>query len=731
MKKIFLLFAAVMSLQGVRADEGMWIPSLIGKNYEEMLRMGLKLSKEDLYSINHSSLKDAILQFGGGCTAEMISDQGLLLTNHHCGYDAIATLSTVDRNLLDNGFWAHNMNEELPAHGVTALFLQKITDITDQVKEAVGNATGEEYSKKLDAFRKQLEEKEGQKGKYVASVKEYFNGNQYLLLIYKKYTDVRLVGTPPKSLGKFGGDTDNWMWPRHTADFSMFRVYADENNQPKPYAATNVPYRPKWHLPVSIKGVREGDYAMIFGYPGRTNRYEVSYGVDLAVNVTNPAIVACRDLRLAIMRRHMDMNKATYLQLTSLYSRIANYWKYYIGQTEQLKRLDVVNEKAQKEDKFSKWERENNMDANLLGNFSAIYAAYRPYAKHAVYYNEGFRASAVARLASAMKPLYDAYERHDSGPDKKTAISQDTVDKYLNTAKAMYRASMKEFDPGTEKEMFAEMVKLYHDNVPTEQLPDVFANVILKKEDHKNCKKKDCYHGKSYNDYADFVFAHTILADSNKFNDFCKQPSFAKLKADAAVACAVSFAGNYSKNFQPKVEEFQSKKTDLSREYLRQIMMQNKGKLMYPDANSTMRITYGQVKSYNPQDGVHCNYFTTLDGLVTKYKPGSDEFDAPKELITLYNNKDFGPYADADGSLHTCFITSNDITGGNSGSPVMNAYGELIGAAFDGNWEAMSGDIAFDSKYKRTIVCDVRYILFLIDKLGHADNLIREMEIRD
>ncbi len=716
MKKSFLSFVAVIMMLGARADEGMWIPMLIGKNYDEMLRLGLKLTADDIYSINHSSLKDAILQFGGGCTAEMISDNGLLLTNHHCGYDAIANLSTVERDLLDNGFWAHNLQEELPAQGVTALFLQSMEDVTDKVKAAVGDATGEDYNKKYDAIRKEIEEKAANKGQFVANVRDYFNGNQFFLLIYKRYTDVRLVGTPPKSLGKFGGDTDNWMWPRHTSDFSMFRIYAGENNEPKAYAATNVPYHPKKFLPVSARGVHEGDYAMVMGYPGRTNRYEVSYGVDLAVNVVNPSIVTCRDLRLAIMRRHMDMNKATYLQLTSSYSRIANYWKYYIGQTEQLKRLNVVSEKAKAEDQFTKWEHDNNMSADLMNKFASMYKDYTPYAKHAVYYGECFRATAIARMGGALKPLYDAYERHNG------ELTDDTLKKFINMAKNAYRGNLKEFDLGTEKELFTEMTALYYKNVPKDQLPDIYAKAVF--------KKRDADSKEAYADYTEYVFAHTFLTDSNKFNAFCDNPSFSKLKSDAAMQYDMSFITNYVTNYQSKGEAFNYKKAELSKQYVHELMMQQKDRMFYPDANSTMRVTYGKVLSYDPQDGVHDNYFTTLDGLMAKYKPGSDEFDVPQDLINLYKAKDYGRYADADGTLHTDFITNNDITGGNSGSPCINANGELIGAAFDGNWEAMSGDIAFDKKYKRTIVCDIRFILFLIDKMGHADNLIKEMDIR-
>lgn len=717
MKKLLLSIITLAIFQAARADEGMWIPSLIGKNYDQMVRMGLKLTKDDLYNINNASMKDAIVQFNGGCTAEIISGTGLLLTNHHCGYDPIASLSTVEKNYLDNGFWAYSHEQELPAKGVSVLCLQHVDDVTAEVMKAVGKSKGEKFAKKFDAIKKKIEDRAAEGGKYVANVKDYFNGNQYFVLVYKKYTDVRLVGTPPKSLGKFGGDTDNWMWPRHTADFSMFRIYANKNNEPAEYAADNVPYKPKKFLPVSIKGVQEGDYAMIFGYPGRTNRYEVSYGVDLAIKEVNPSIVEIRDLRLAIMRRHMQQDKEVYLKETGSYARIANYWKYYIGQTEQLKRLNVVSQKQTQEQAFTKWAKSNAPESgDLMSRFANIYADYKPYAKHSVFYNECFKASAVARVAALLDPLYKALNK--TNPD------QDTVKKYVTILTAAHKAMMKEFDRGTEQEMLAEMAKLYYKEVPKSQQPDIYQQVIFKKYGSDNLDK-------TFSDYADYVFNNTFLLDKNKFEAFCLKPTIEQINNDAAAQYALSFVRNYSEYYEPKVMAFAEQKKELAKEYVRGLMEMKKDKLFYPDANSTMRITYGAVKSYRPQDGVKYDYFTTLDGLMDKYKPGSDEFDVPKELIELYNKKDYGRYMDADSTLHTCFITTDDITGGNSGSPVINANGELIGAAFDGNWEAMSGDIAFDKKYKRTIVCDVRFILFLIDKMGHAQNLIEEMDIRN
>ena len=717
MKKILITLAGILMMGSARADEGMWIPSLIGKNYDEMVRLGLKLSKEDLYSINHSSLKDAVVQFGGGCTAEMVSAQGLLITNHHCGYDAIATLSSVGNNYLDNGFWALSKAQELPAAGVTVIYLQRIEDVTGEINKAIGKSTGEKTTKKMDAIRKKIEDRAGMSGKYVANVKEYFNGNQYLLLVYKKYTDVRLVGTPPRSLGKFGGDTDNWIWPRHTADFSMFRVYAGKDNEPAAYSKDNVPYRPAKYLPVSAHGVQEGDYAMIFGYPGRTNRYEVSGGVDLAVTETNPDIVRLRDRRLAIMKKHMDADKSVYLKMTSRYQSISNYWKYFIGQTAQLQRLHVVDQKKAEEQAFNKWSYKNGDKYNgLLKDYNAIFTTYRPYARHNVYYSECFGASSLAKLGASLEPLEKALLAGNT--------SADTIKKYTDGIKAARTAILKGTDIPTDKEIFAAMAMMFYTDVPKSQLPGIYDQVIFKQYGSENKEK-------TFADYTDHVYRSTFLLDSNRFNAFIANPTLAAISADPAAQFSLSFVHNFNNYYLPRVERYANAKKEYSKRYVRGLMEMNKGELMYPDANSTMRITYGKVKSYGPQDGVHYEYFTTSKGLLEKYKPGDDEFDLPKEVVTLVRNKDFGPWMDkSDSTLHTCFITNNDITGGNSGSPVINAKGEWIGAAFDGNWEAMSGDIAFDKKYKRTIVCDSRYILFLIDKLGGARNLIEEMDIR-
>ena len=715
MKKFLLSIFAVASLFSAKADEGMWIPMLIGKNYDEMQRLGLKLSADDLYNANKASMKDAIVHFGGGCTGEMISPNGLLITNHHCGYGNIADLSTVDNNYLENGFWAKNLNEELSAKGLSVKFLVRMEDVTAQIAK-LGDAGNDEKKKKaIQKVKEELEKKANEGGKNSSPVPSYFNANQYILLVYQVSTDVRLVGTPPKSLGKYGGDTDNWMWPRHTADFSMFRVYADKNNNPAAYSLSNVPYKPKHFLPVSTQGVKENDFAMVMGYPGRTNRYETSYGVDMAINEVNPSTVKIRDMRLAIMRNAMRKDQAINLQLASSYARISNYWKYFIGQTEQLKRLRVVEEKQKQERDFTKWAKTNDRDyEGLMEEYKDMYTEYRPYAKHNTYYSECFMGSSLARFAARTAGLRKALKDKKSKPED--------VTKQVAELRKARTEMMKDFVRPVEQEILARTAEMFYKDVPQSQLPDFYQKFIFKQFGSKDWTK-------TFNDFSNYVFLNTFLLDETKFENFCTSPSLEKLEADPAVQYALSFVDNYTDNYQPRQVTFATTRDGLSKRYIKGLMIKNKGQLFYPDANSTMRITYGSVGGYSPQDAVTYAYYTTLDGLLAKYKPNDYEFDLRSDFLDLAKSKDFGRYANEKGELVTCFITNNDITGGNSGSPVINANGELLGLAFDGNWEAMSGDIAFDKNYKKTIVVDIRYVLWLIDKYGGATNLINEMTL--
>lgn len=715
LRKIVALGAIFFYALTARADEGMWIPSLIGKNYDQMKRMGLKLSKEDIYSINQASLKDAIVQFAGGCTGEIMSPNGLLFTNHHCGYDAIAGLSSVGANYLRDGFWAKNMSEELPAPGVTALFLQRIEDVTDEVHKATAKLKGDKLDKKFDELQKTMEQRYGNGGKMVVQLKEYFAGNQYLVLISKRYTDIRLVGTPPESLGKFGGDTDNWVWPRHTVDFSVFRVYAGKDNEPASYNKDNVPFKAKKYLPVSIKGLKEGDFAMIMGYPGRTNRYEVSQGVDMSLTEYNPSIVRIRGERLAIMKKHMDQDEAVNLKMASNYASTANYWKYFQGQTEQLKRLNVLEQKRQNEKAFSEWAAKNRKgEKDLSSEYDKIYAGYTPIVKSLVYYGEAFRAPGLAKIASTLEPLQKALA------DKKPA---DTIKKYVGALTAMRNAVMKNYVPALEEEVLAATAKMYYQDIPASQQPDIYAKVVVPKFGNKDTARM-------FQEYAHYLVTNTFLLDSNRFNAFVANPTLEAIQNDPMATYAISFVRNYNENFRPKAIAFQEAKSALNKRYIGALMAYNQDKMFYPDANSTMRLTYGQVLGYDPRDGVHYNYYTTHEGVLEKYIPGDDEFDLPLDFVTKLRNKDFGRWADENGDLVACFITNNDITGGNSGSPIINGNGEYVGIAFDGNWEAMSGDISFDQNYKRTISTDVRFMLFVIDKIGNAQNIINELEIR-
>nr|WP_316749975.1 S46 family peptidase [Pedobacter gandavensis] len=717
-KTVYLLLCAmVMSFANtVKADEGMWIPMLIGKNYEQMKKQGFKLTAKDLYNANGSSLKDAIVHFGGFCTGEIVSDKGLIFTNHHCGYDAIASNSTAQNNILDNGFYAKNYGEEKPIDGLFVKFLLKMEDVTPQVEAATKGLTGaEKSSKMLEVFN--TISKAAVTGPTIeANVKDFYKSNQFILFVYERFDDIRLVGAPPQNIGKFGGDTDNWEWPRQTGDFSVFRVYAGKENQPAKYTAANVPYTPKKFLPVSIKGVKNGDFSMVYGYPGRTDRYLTSYGVDLATEKVSPTIVKLRDIRLKSWKQEMDKSVDTRLKLSSQYANIANYWKYFIGQTEQLKRLKVSDSKRKEEKAFTDWAAQKTEFAGLMEQYAQIYKDIDPISVQRTYINEGFMASAWVPNAITIVRSYAAVDAK-----KGDAVFAEKVKTGLDKAANVYEETYVE---SADKKIFAKILASFYQDVPVKSQPKFFAEIA---EKYWTGNPET-----TFEKYAEYLWENSNLIEPAKLKAFlATNPSLEAIKADPGYKYAANvYAPDYIKaNFGSLVADFETKKAELDHLYLKATLEKNKGKLMYPDANSTMRLSYGNVQDYSPKDGIVYKTTTTIDGMMKKYIPGDSEFDLPANLIENYNKKNFGQYGN-DGTLTVNFITNNDITGGNSGSPVINGNGELIGLAFDGNWEAMSGDIAFDKEFKRTICVDVRYVLWCIDVLGGAKNIINELSIK-
>ena len=690
----------------------MWIPMLIGKNYDQMKKQGFKLTAKDLYNINKASIKDAIVSFGGFCTGEIVSKNGLVFTNHHCGYDAVASNSTPQNNILDNGFWAKSYGEEKPIPGLFVNFLVRMDDVTAKVNQALSTVPPDEQAKALAGITQKIAEESVKGTHYEAVVKDFYKGNQYFLYTYEKYTDVRLVGTPPQSIGKFGGDTDNWIWPRHTGDFSVFRVYAGKDNKPALYSAENKPFIPKKHLPVSLKGIENTDFAMIFGYPGRTDRFLTSHGVKLATENVSPTIVKLRDIRLKAWREEMDKDVALRLKLSSKYARIANYWKYYIGQTEQLKDHHVFEQKQKQEADFVQWAANNPEYQDLINKYQKVYAAYEPWAKHRTYFNEGFMAtdwvSKVQQIRSALASENDKA----TGTTTTNAALADLVNSYEET-----------YNEPADKKIFTRILVSFYEDIPKNQHPKFFKEITAKY--WKGSAES------TFTAYTDYLWNNSELIRPEKLKSFAAKPSLEQLEKDPAYLYARHLvAPSYVKeNLYPYLSDFDKEKASLDKIYLKALLEKNKGALIYPDANSTMRISYGTVREYSPKDGITYNVSTTIDGMMDKYVPGDTEFDLPANLVEAYKSKNYGRYG-SDGSLVVGFITNNDITGGNSGSPVMNAKGELIGIAFDGNWEAMSGDIAFDRNFKRTICVDIRFVLWCIDVLGGAQNIIQELDIK-
>ncbi len=690
-------------------DEGMWLPSLIGKNEAQMKKQGFRLTTKDIYDINNASLKDAIVRMGGGfCTGEIVSDKGLLFTNHHCGYDAIATLSTPADNILDNGFWAKSNAEERPVEGLFIDILVRMEDVTDKILPELKGLSEKDRTAKVNQLGNELSKKATDGTTFNASVREFAKGNAYYLFVFEKFSDIRLVGTPPQSIGKYGGDTDNWEWPRHTGDFSVFRIYANKDNKGADYSQENVPYKPKKFLPVSLKGIKPGDFTMVFGFPGRTNRYETSMGIKLAIEKVNPGIVKNRDMRLKAWKEEMDKDVATKLALSSEYANIANYWKYFIGQTQQLQRLKVYDQKVAMEAKFNAWAKGKPEYEGIFEEWQKAYAAYEPYATHSTYLNQGIIGANIVNL---VLPLVMAEEQLKD-PVRAKAMAE--------RMKGSADEFFKSFNLPSDQKIVAQTLLAFYNDIPKEQHPAIIQEILTKFSAGTP--------EESFKKFAQEMYLTSVVTNKDRFAKFVENPSAEVLANDWALKYFSDFRKNYLTKYAKYNADFQETDKKLSRIYIKGLTEMDPSLVKYPDANSTLRVSYGNVQDYDPRDGVHYNYKTNITGVIEKYKPNDYEFDLPKNFLELYKNKDFGQYADAQGEVPVGFITNNDITGGNSGSPVLNAKGELIGLAFDGNWEAMSGDIVFDKKYKRCINVDIRYVLWCIEKLGGSD-LVKELKI--
>ena len=718
MKKVFVTIVFAFSLLKSYADEGMWLPLLLGEQvYADMQKKGLKLTKDQLYSINKVSIKDAIIIFGGGCTGEIVSSQGLIFTNHHCGYGAIAAASTLNNNYLQDGFYAKNLKEEIKTN-LSVQFLVRIDDVSKEVNDSLGlllgKARADKQSAVLAAINQRLSNLDGM---IECRISPLFKGNQFLAFIYQRYKDIRLVGTPPESVGKFGGDTDNWEWPRHTGDFSVFRVYTNKNGKASDYSLDNVPLKPKYFLPVSLKGVKDGDFAMTWGYPGSTNRYESSYGVKLSSDINNPTLVKLRDMRLKYMFTEMQKDAGTKLKLASDYASIANYWKFYDGETKQLLKYDVYGQKQKAEEFFKVWAKGKPEFEAIFPEWEKAYTAWQPYAKHRMYMNEGIFGSPLLSFAATLIPLEAALV--------KTSATKADAQKAMDAAITARKTFLQSHNAASDQNILASVLMMYYQDVPKEQHPIGFFESI--KGTFGDLKDE-----LTWKKFAAAVFSNTIILNEEKWNAFVANPDGLKLQEDMAFYVAGNFVKSYNTKFLPRFQEFTIKNNDLGRLYLKGIMEMNpaKAKKMYPDATFTMRVSYGNVKSYVPRDGVKYDFITTSKGLLEKYKAGDYEFDLPSKQIELLKKKDFGQYIDLlRKDLVIGFITTNDITGGNSGSPVIDANGNLLGLAFDGNYEALSHKLAFDKDLNRTICVDIRYVLWCIDKLGGAGHLIKELKL--
>jgi hypothetical protein len=709
---LYAIIIVICSYFSSVADEGMWIPSNLEKIYADMQKIGLNLSINQMYDLNNPSIKDAIVMLDyGQCTAEIISPEGLLLTNHHCGYGDIQSHSTVSNDYLKDGFWAKSKDEELQCPGKTASLLIRIEKVTDRVLQGIPfDAPDRERNVKINEAITKIIDEATQGTHYEATVYPMLNNNEFYLYVYETYRDVRLVGAPPSSIGKFGGDTDNWMWPRHTGDFSMFRIYTGPDGKPADYSANNIPLKSKYYFPISIKGYKENDFAMIWGFPGFTDRYLPSYGIKYKSDYTNTASVKLKYAKMQIMKEYMDKDDNTRIKYADKYAYLANFWKKDMEESKAIRKLKVVEEKGKIEQEFETKINENpewsKKYGNVINEFEEIYKERNDtkYTLVNFYFFE-----TTYQYGCELLNFVKTYSYLEDSI-KQNKVSSELIESVkLNTAQFF-----KDYDYTIDKKIFAKMLQYYYEDIPKSFHPDIF-------------KKVENEFGGDFTKFAEYVYKNSIFSTKEKLFNFLKNPDAKRIEQDPAILTYFSMFENNNKVFSA-YSSYNSRLVRAKRMYLSGLREMQSGKDFYPDANSSMRITYGKVLPFDPRDAVHYDYVTTLEGIMEKENPANEEFIVPEKLKTIFNNKDYGIYGTGK-TIPVCFLTDNDITGGNSGSPVMNGNGELIGIAFDGNSEAMSSDLHFDPALQRCINVDIRYVLLIIDKYAGANNLISEMKI--